>query len=262
MRVIAHRVFADNRPIELPRFGGALPPDGVELDIRVDADGRPQVYHGPVFKFRSARRVQIPKSLQAAAHFLTTEVPGLECLMLDIKSAAAADAVGQFIAKHPQELSLVFNCWHEDDVAILRSYLPDATIYYCIVPIFSRRVPKGRLRDLFVCNSYPFVTSRRSFMPRHGKDNQHNVNVKLIPARRLSMHLPRDIDGICLHKLFFSDEIAEFAAGRGLGLSVYGLSHKNKRRLSRIADAADYAIIGLPRPRRFRLPSNNRDKAM
>lgn len=245
MQLIAHRVFADNRPIELPHFDGPVTPHGVELDIRADAEGRPQVYHAPVFNVRRSRRVRIPKSLQAAEHFLKLEVPDLQCLMLDIKSAAAAEAVGRYVAENGAALPIVFNCWHEDDVAILRRHVPNALIYYVIVPIVSRRVPRGRLRDLFVCNSYPFVTTRQSFTPRHDKANQHNVNVKLLSRRRsLQMTLPPGISGICVHKLFFSDSLARLAEDRDLGVAVYGLSQRNTQRLRRLEGKADYAIIG------------------
>ncbi|MEO1490633.1 MAG: hypothetical protein AAFV19_00585 [Pseudomonadota bacterium] len=245
MQLIAHRVFADNRPIELPQFDGPVAPHGVELDIRADSEGRPQVYHAPVFNVRRSRRVRIPKSLQAAEHFLTSEAPDLECLMLDIKSAAAAEAVGRYVAENGMALPLVFNCWHEDDVATLRRYVPDAVIYYVIVPIVSRRVPRGRFRDLFVCNSYPFVSSRSAFTPRHDKANQHNVNVKLLSRKRsLRMTLPYGISGICVHKLFYSDDLVEMAGARGIGVAVYGLSQRNLRRLRRLEGKADYAIVG------------------
>lgn len=245
MQLIAHRIFADNRPIELPQFDGPVAPHGVELDIRADDDGNPLVSHAPVFRMRRWRKVQIPKSLKAAEHFLTNEVPELKCLMLDIKSSAAAEAVGRYVAQNGMALPMVFNCWHEDDVEILRRHVPDAVIYYVIVPIMSRRVPRGRFRDLFICNSYPFVSSRRAFTPRHDKANQHKVNVKLLSRKRsLHMALPRGITGICVHKLFFSDDLAEMAEGRELGVAVYGLSQRNTRQLRDLETKADYAIVG------------------
>lgn len=259
MKYIAHRVFADNRPIEPIRHDGSVRLDGVELDIRSDQSGNPCIDHAPVFQLRSARRAQIPKSFQAASYFLAKRFPELNTLMLDVKSTAAAHSIGRHLATEQHPFKIAFNCWHDDDVQVLRSYLPDAVIYFCIVPIFSRRIPLGRFRDLYVCNSYPFVTSRTGFQPRHSKMNQHNVNVKLISPKRLNIHLPKGINGICVHRLFCNSDVAAYAEERGIGVSVYGLSAADKRKIARYRDFADYAIIGLDRSGRGRRTSNSRD---
>ena len=262
MQLIAHRVFADNRPFEPLSLHGGYHLSGVEMDVRSDERGKAFIDHAPVFQLRASRRRTIPKSLQGAVHYLANAYPDLDVLMLDVKSEAAAEAAGRYIAETPPPFRLVFNCWHGKDVAALRRYVPDAVVYFCIVPILARRIPKGRFRDLYVCNSFPFVSSRHRFEPKQGKTNRHNVNVKLLTKRRLNMYLPKGINGLCVHSMFCSDELADYAAEKGLGLSVYGLGASDRRRLDRISSFADYAIIGSRRAGRDRRTRNNPDSVM
>ncbi len=242
LRLIAHRVFADEAPLAPIRLVGGAPCSGVELDIRCAADGEPWVYHAPVFQIRTERRKRVPKPFGAAMRFLAEHTPWVEVVLLDVKSMEAAAAVSRHLAYNPPPFEVVFTCWHPDEAAVLRLRLPEARILFCVAPIFARRAPR-RLRDLYVYNSYPFVSSRRRFAPKLGKENRHNINVKLICSRRLAAALPRQIDGLCVHRIFCSDDLPAFAEQRGLELAVYGLDIKREARLREVGAFADYAII-------------------
>lgn len=243
MHLIGHRAFDDEKPIQPFQVDGAGRLSGVELDIRCNSEGALVIDHAPVFMLRSRRLKHIPKSIQAGLFFLANEFPGLNRLMLDVKSTRAAAALGAYLADHPQPFALVFNCWHGDDVAAIRTHLPEAEIYYCLAPIFSRRVPQGRFNDLYLSNSFPFFSSRRRFKPALGKPNRHNLNVKLISSKKLEAHLPDDIDGICVHRLFCGAELQAFAGLRKLGVAVYGIAGFDAKQLAKVAPFADYAII-------------------
>ncbi|MFO7856514.1 MAG: hypothetical protein R6V44_15110 [Paracoccaceae bacterium] len=251
-RLIAHRVFDDGAPLgaasvaDLDRF------DGIELDIRCGEDGEPHIEHAPVFRLRS-RRKRVPQRFDAALEFLSARTPELRTVLLDLKSAAAADGVGRLLARNPPPFETVFNCWHAADVAALRRRLPSARVLFAVAPIFARRAPRGRLRDLYLCNSYPFLHHRRGYRPPEGKANGHGINVKLISTRRLSAFLPPAVDGLCVHRLFCNADLLDFARARGLGLAVYGLDPDKPERIARVAAFADYAIVSRPRKRRLRL---------
>lgn len=251
-RLIAHRVFDDGAPLgaaavaDLDRF------DGVELDIRCGEDGEAHVEHAPVFRFRSKRR-RVPQRFDDALSFLAERTPELKTVLLDLKSAAAADRVGRSLAESPPPFETVFNCWHAADVAALRGRLPEARVFFAVAPIFARRTPRGRLRDLYLCNTYPFLHARRGYRPSEAKANGHGINVKLISTRRLSAFLPAAVDGLCVHRLFCNADLLEFARARGLGLAVYGLDPDRPERIARVAGFADYAIVSRPRRRRLRL---------
>ena len=260
IRLIAHRVFADEAPLAPIRLVGGAPCHGVELDIRCAPDGEPWVYHAPVFQLRTERRKRIPKPLPEAIRFMADHMPWVEVVLLDVKSVEAAAAVSRHLAYNPPPFDVVFTCWHPDEAAILRQRLPDAKVMFCIAPIFARRAPR-RLRDLYLYNSYPFVSSRRRFAPKHGKENRHNINVKLICSRRLSAALPREIDGLCVHRIFCSDDLAAFADARGLGLAVYGLDLRREDRLREVGGIADYAIIRGAAQARQSAPMHSLDTA-
>lgn len=248
-RLIAHRVFEDGAPLGAAAVADLDRYDGVELDVRVGEDGEPYVEHAPVFRLRSRAR-RAPARFADAMEFLAERTPDLATVLLDLKSAAAADAVGRVLAAAPPPFETVFNCWHAADVAALKARLPGATVLYVVAPIFARRAPRGRLRDLFVSNSYPFLHARRGYRPREEKPNGHGINVKLISTRRLTTFLPPGADGLCVHRLFAKDELVSFARARGLSLAVYGLDPERPDRLSRVARFADWAIVRTPRRRR------------
>jgi glycerophosphoryl diester phosphodiesterase len=242
IRLIAHRVFADEAPLAPIRLAGGAPCHGVELDIRCAPNGEAWVYHAPVFQFRTERKKRVPKPLHEAIRFLADHTPWVETVLLDVKSIEAAAAVSRQLAYDPPPFETVFTCWHADEARILRERLPEAEILFCVAPIFARRAPR-RLRDLYLYNSYPFVSSSRRFAPKHAKENRHNINVKLICSRRLAAVLPRQIDGLCVHRIFCSDELAEFAEARDLRVAVYGLDRKRADRVEALSAMADYAII-------------------
>ncbi len=257
MRVIGHRVFKDDEPIRPFRTDGTRRLDGVELDIRSDENGMVWVDHAPIFQLRSRRLAHIPKSFHAAVHFLSEEIDDLEILMLDIKSAAAARALGRYLEGRHLPFSLVFNCWHADEVVALREYLPAAQIFFCLAPIFAKRIPKGRFRDLYVSNSFPFLSTSRKFKPKLDKTNRHNLNVKLISSREFEAHLPDGIDGVCVHRMFCRPELISFSRRQSLGISVYGLAASKAKKLDRVSAFADYAIISGRRQAQPETPTNN-----
>ncbi|MBY8977468.1 hypothetical protein KHP62_16770 [Rhodobacteraceae bacterium NNCM2] len=262
MRLIGHRVFKDDEPIRPFQTDGTLRLDGVELDIRCDSAGMVSVYHAPFFQLRSKRLAHIPKSLRAALHFLSEKIEGLSVVMLDVKSTKAADALGRYLTGVTLPFELVFNCWHGDDVAALRRHLPRAEIFYCLAPIFARRIPKGRFSDLYVCNSFPFLSSTSRFKPKHAKTNRHNLNVQLISSREFEAHLPRGIDGVCVHRMFCKPELIELAGRRDLGIAVYGISASKAKRLQRVSAFADYAIVSDRKQPRPETTTSNLDRAV
>jgi len=243
MRFIAHRVFEDRRPVcwlerlDLSAF------HGVELDIRDDGAGRAMVEHSPLFGVRHARRRRVSKPLDAALGYLSDHAPHLDVLLLDIKCEAAAALAARHVAEARPPFEVIFNCWHASEVATIRETLPDARILFTVAPILARKVPRGRYRDLYLSNSFPFLRSSLRYAPRTGKANRHNINVKLISTARLTAILPRHIDGVCLHRYFWSEEFADYTARRGLCTAVYGLPSRTHRQLGRIAGHADYAIV-------------------
>ena len=260
LRYIAHRVFDDDRPIEPFPVSDNLPCDGVELDVRSDESGAPVIWHGPVFRLRRKNR-QIPKALTDAVDFLTTYASSLEVIMIDVKSAAAAEAVGRVLQKLQCGFEFVFTCWHWDDARILRLHMPKAQILFCMAPIFAPRAPSGRKRDLYLSNSFPFISTRSRFSPNPDKANRHNINVKLITRRRPSLLLPPEVNGICAHRIFWSDRLVDYVEERELRAAVYGLPNRRTGRLADIGNFADYAIIRSPRMGQHTTPNNSLGKA-
>jgi len=243
MRFIAHRVFADCRPVS--RFERLDLADfhGVELDIRDDGQGRAMVEHSPLFRVRRPGRRPVTKPLDATLDYLAGQARRPEIVLLDIKCEAAARLAAGHVAATPLPFEVLFNCWHGGDVRAVRETLPGARILYTVAPILARRVPRGRFRDLYLSNSFPFLRSSLRFEPRSDKANRHNINVKLISTSRLSAVLPRGIDGVCLHRYFWSEEFADYTAARGLSTAVYGLPSRTHRKLDEIESRADFAIV-------------------
>jgi hypothetical protein len=112
-----------------------------------------------------------------------------------------------------------------------------------VAPIFSSLAPKWRLNDLYVSNSFPFISRSSRFQPDDEKANGHHINVKLISSRTLEASLPDEIDGVCVHRIFRSAALMEFILARGLKLAFYGLPSRAHPRTQALADCADYAII-------------------
>jgi hypothetical protein len=253
LRLIAHRVFDDRAGAGAPLL--ALPGfDGVELDLRCGPGGEPVVEHGPLFLSRALRRRRAPASLAEALASVEQAAPGVELALLDVKSREAAEAAGRWLAANPPRLETVFVCWHGEVVRALRRLAPAARILFCVAPIFGRRAPRGRLRDLYLHNAFPFVATSRRYEPRREKPNGHAINLKLISSRAPRAALPGGLHGLCVHRLFCSAELAAFCAARGLRLAVYGLDDAADARLDRIAGVADYAIIRGRRPWRGSVP--------
>jgi hypothetical protein len=262
LRLIAHRVFGDRAPIRPFGMIGKAPFHGVELDVRCDGTAEAWIDHAPLFMMRARRNRQVPKSFRAAMHFLAVHVPSLEMVLLDIKSVAAAEWVGAYIAQTPPRFEVVFACWHAEEAAVLRRHLPQAVILYCLAPIFAHKAPRGRFRDLYLSNSYPFLSTARRFAPQHDKPNCHNINIKLMARGELAMTLPPEVDGLCVHRLFCSPELAAFTKARNLRLAVYGLCGRSEDKLRDIAPYIDYAIIRKAARDLPAATSSNRDRAI
>jgi glycerophosphoryl diester phosphodiesterase len=243
MQFIAHRVLRDGEPAE------ALDPalvagfDGLELDLRLDPRGRLIVDHAPVFA--GLRRRPASDSLEAALDVIGALRGVPRRLLLDVKCVTAATAAARLVEQRGMEREVIFACWHAAEVDAIRETLPGATILYCIAPIVASRAPKGRLQSLYVTNVFPFFWSAANFAPRLDKRNRHNINVKLVSRSRGITTLPPRIDGVCVHRVFWTPSLAAIAAAQGLSVAVYGLrSRAHAQRLAADRGAFDYAIIG------------------
>lgn len=265
MKYIAHRVFKDGETFDgfdARRLDGY---HGVELDIREDGRGGVCINHAPVFLRRRGPVNLSGRSLCDAVALFSESCPSLELLFLDVKTLAAAEILADKVAKAEIPFQTVFNCWHVDEVRAIRDRLPDATVFFCVAPIFSARAPRGKLNDLYVSNSFPFISRSSRFQPHDDKANGHHINVKLISSRTLEATLPDAIDGVCVHRIFRSNALMEFIASRGLKAAFYGLPSRAHPRTQALADVADYAIIRKESPLRrgFRRASttHSRDRA-
>lgn len=243
MQVIAHRVFEDSRPVSWMDRLDLAAFEGVELDIREDGAGHAMVEHSPLFRVRHARRRRVLKPLNATLDYLGEQAPHLQLAMLDVKCEAAAQLAARHVADTGLPFEVLFNCWHASEVRAIREVLPDARILFTVAPILARRVPRGRYRDLYLSNSFPFVRSSLRYSPRAEKPNRHNINVKLISTAQVTAVLPRRIDGLCLHRYFWSEELSDYARAHGLRTAVYGLPSRSHRKLGRLSGRADYAIV-------------------
>lgn len=243
MQFIAHRVFRDGEPavtLDPARIAGF---DGLELDLRLDGAGRLVVEHAPVFG--ALRRRPVSDSLEAALDVLAGLGVVRRRLLLDVKCVTAARAAARFVAERGLERDVLFACWHAAEVDAIRATLPDATILYCIAPIVAARAPQGRLQSLYLTNVFPYFWSAANFAPRLDKPNRHNIHVKLVSRTRGMTMLPQSIDGLCVHRLFWTPSLAAIAAAQGFSVAVYGLrSRAAALRLAAERGAFDFAIIG------------------
>jgi hypothetical protein len=265
MKFIAHRVFKDGETFDgfdARRLDGY---HGVELDVREDGLGGVCINHAPVFRRKRGPVDLSGRALCDAVALFAENCPSLELLFLDVKTLAAAEILADKVSKAEIPFRTVFNCWHADEVRAIRQRLPEATVFFCVAPIFSARAPKNRLNDLYVSNSFPFISRSSRFQPQDDKANGHHINVKLISSRTLEASLPEAIDGVCVHRIFRSAALMEFIAARGLKAAFYGLPSRGHARTQALADVADYAIIRKESPLRtgFRRASatHNRDRA-
>ena len=243
MKFIAHRVFKDGESFDgfdARRLHGY---HGVELDIRDDGRGGVCINHAPLFRRRRGPVDLSGRALCDAVALFAESCPSLETLFLDIKTLTAASLLAEMVGRAEIPFGTVFICWHVDDVRAIRERLPGATIFFVLAPIFSSRIPGGRVRDLYVSNSFPFVSRSSRFQPNDEKANRHNINVQLIPRRSLDATLPEGVDGVCVHRIFHSAALMSFIEARGLKAAFYGLPSRAHPRTQALRDCADYAII-------------------
>lgn len=244
MRLIAHRVFRDGARLDAcdtHRFGAY---DGVELDLRLNRQGRLVVEHAPVFRARLRRAEPCENGFEDALTLLASAPTPPQTLFLDVKCQAAASAAARRVAESPPCRDIVFTCWRADDAAAVRAILPDARIFFCVAPIVARRAPRGRLENLYLTNSFPFFWAAERFEPDPAKSNRHNINIRLISSRRGEGGLPEGVDGVCVHRLFWRPTLAALAAAQGLEAAVYGLASRAQAIAQAAVGPVAYAIIG------------------
>lgn len=249
MQFIAHRVFSDEDALDgfcHTRIAGF---QGAELDVRDDGAGEPVILHTPVF--RHGRSVYARKPLCAVIDRLAQAGGALETLFLDVKSALAGALAARHVRLSRPRFEVSFTCWRPEDVAAVRAELPAARVFYVVAPIMVRRAP-ARLSDLWLCNSFPFLMSSKRFAPREEKINRHNINVRMTSTERLAESLPRNVDGLCVHRLFASERLIDLAEARDLSLAVYGLRSRDHPKVEALEEAADYAIVKAAKSRRAR----------
>lgn len=244
MRLIAHRIFRDGDRLErfdARRLAGF---EGVEIDLRLDAGGELVVRHSPVFAAgRSLKRVPGHRFADALTH-LSRMSAAPRLLLLDVKCVTAAGAAARLIAQKPPAADVLFNCWHAEEIGAIRERLPQARIFFCAAPIVARRAPAGRLEDIYLSNSFPFLWSARNFTPDLEKINRHNINIRLISRRRGGLIAPEGADGLTVHRLFWNDRVAALAAEQGLDVAVYGLNSRTQALAEAAHGPIAYAIIG------------------
>lgn len=265
MKFIAHRVFRDGETfdtLDAHRLDGY---HGVELDVRDDGEGGVCINHAPLFLRRGGFADLSGRDLANAAAVFADSVPSLEFLFLDVKTAAAAEITGRLVAEGALTRNVIFNCWHEDEVRSLRAALPDATIFFCIAPIFSSRLSRRRFNDLYVSNSFPFFRRAARFNPDGDKENSHHINVQMICPETLQATLPDAIDGLCVHRVFHSPALMELIHRRRLLSAIYGLPSRAHPKTEALRGEADYAIIrkesALKRLRRRPSATHTHDRA-
>ncbi|TVQ52857.1 MAG: hypothetical protein EA355_14355 [Rhodobacteraceae bacterium] len=249
MQLIAHRVFDDHDELGHfcpSRIEGCR---GAELDVRDDATGEAVVLHTPVFRRASGRNPSVRKPLADAIDLLAQVGGGLETLFLDIKSARAGALAARLLRAMRPRFDVSFTCWRPEDADAVRSELPAARILYVVAPIVVRRAP-ARLSDLWLCNSFPFLLSSKRFTPREEKANRHNINVRMASTERLAETLPAGVDGLCVHRLFASERLFDFAESRDLSVAVYGLRARSGPKVAALEDVVDYAIVKAAKSRK------------
>lgn len=252
MQRIAHRVFNDRGGLsDLTRYREAAF-DGVEFDLRLDPDGVLVVRHSPVIAL-PRRRSRTSKygqtSLESALLRLEELDPRPQSVFLDIKCITAAEAVISHIEKTPLKFALNFICWHADEVALIRRHMPNAVIYFCLAPIFSRALGRVLPDDIYLFNAFPYLARSGRFAPRLVQRNRHNINVRLFSSLQSAGAMPSEADGVCLHQLFCSRALALYAKRAGLKVAVYGLSSTEARKARAYRDLIDVAIINEKRRR-------------
>ena len=247
MRLIAHRVFRDGARLDdcdTQRFGGY---DGVELDLRLNREGRLVVEHAPVFRARLRRASVCENDFEDALTLLASAPTPPRTLFLDVKCHAAASAAARRVAASQPCRDIVFTCWRADDVAAVRAILPGARIFFCIAPIVARRAPRGRLENLYLSNSFPFFWAAERFEPDPDKTNRHNINVRLIAPQRDGAPLPEGVNGVCVHRVFWRPTLAALVAAQGLEVAVYGLASRAQAEAQAALGPVSYVIIGARR---------------
>jgi hypothetical protein len=243
MRFIAHRVFRDGETFDNVDAGRLAGYHGVELDVRDDGAGGVCINHAPLFLRRGGLADLSGRGLVNAAAVFVESVPSLEFLFLDIKTAAAAEVTAHLVAQGALPHDVIFNCWHEEEVRTIRAALPNATIFFCIAPIFSSRLSRRRFNDLYVSNSFPFFRRAARFNPDCDKLNSHHINVQMICPETLQATLPDAIDGLCVHRVFHSPALVDLIQRRRLLSAVYGLPSRAHPKTAALEGEADYAII-------------------
>jgi hypothetical protein len=238
---------------------------GVELDVRDDGEGGVCINHAPLFLRRGGFADLSGRSLVNAAEMFAECVPSVDFLFLDVKTAAAAEITGRLVAEGVLPHKVIFNCWHEDEVISLRAALPDATIFFCIAPIFSSRLARRRFNDIYVSNSFPFFRQAARFNPNGDKENSHHINVQMICPETLQASLPDAIDGLCVHRVFHTAPLMDLIHRRRLLSAIYGLPSRAHPKTQALEGEADYAIIrkepALKRLRRRSSAMHSHDRA-
>lgn len=255
MKRIAHRAIDDRGDLaDFARYRETAF-DGVELDIRRDQDGAIVVRHSPIFTWRSRQRPADPARrrmlLGEALDRIEALTPAVGTVFLDIKCVTAAEGAAKLVQERAGKLDVAFICWLRDDVDAIRARLPEAQIYYCLAPIFSRRLGRVLPDDLYLFNAFPYLARSGRFSPRVVQANRHNINVRLFTSLKAG-EMPAAADGICLHRLFCSRALVLFAKRAGLKVAVYGLPSAETSRIRAYGDLIDIAIINAASRRRVR----------
>lgn len=243
MKIIAHRPFRDEHPME--RFDPSCLADfdGLELDLRSIADGEVTVLHGAIVT-RSRRPANgAAKPLEGVIERISAGSAPVDLVFLDVKSSQAARQARRARELLPATAEVSFICWHEDDVRILNETFPDAGKFYGIAPIWENRLNRHFPEDFFVFNTFPYFAGARRFRPRARQFNQHNIYVGRLGAARMASRLPEGVTGLCFHKVFFKSEIAALARQEGLRVAVYGFRSLRDPKIEQLAKLIDYAIV-------------------
>lgn len=262
VKLIAHRIFPDRRALDEFDSSRVRDFDGVELDVRLHANGETYVYHSPIFDSRLRRRRNPTNRFERALELLAELENGPRLLFLDIKCPRSAEQVAGFIRGRNLGFELAFNCWQEPAIDAIRRLLPDAAIFFCIAPIFSKRLAKIMKEDFHVYNRYPFVKAAERFEPDLDRFNGHNINFKIFTEENADLIAPQGADGVCLHRVFFCESLVEFTERRKLKTAVYGIRSRGSRLLKSAGDHIDMAIISGEKRGRRRIADDAKDDAI
>ena len=243
VKLIAHRIFHDRRTLEEFDSTRVRNFDGVELDVRRHENGETYVYHSPVFDHRFRRKRNPTNRFEEAVELLAELDNPPRLLFLDIKCPRSAEHVASFVRRRDLGFEVVFNCWQEPAIAAIRKLLPDAPIFVCIAPIFSKRLAKIMKEDFHVYNRYPFIRAADRFELDQARFNGHNINFKIFTQENADLIAPQGADGVCLHRVFFCEALIEFARRRKLKTAVYGIRSRTSKVLRAAGEHIDMAII-------------------